>query len=99
MSSHQWEPTSGLKQPLVHEDKGADDAKDVGEPLVMEESVVESLRRPAPHLPRVRAFQEETIEEKACSDPNLQDPKDHSFVFTSVGEGPDSVVGPHKEVV
>lgn len=98
MSSHQWrsfaeEPTPDLKQPLVRESEGTENAKVVGQPLVMEESVVGSLRRPAPHFVKDSAFQEETIEEKACSDPNLHDPKDHSFMFTSVGEGPNYRVG------
>ena len=78
---------SALEQPLIREDQGTEDAKGEGEPRVMEESGLGSLRHPVPYFLQGSAFQEETIEEKACSDPNLQEPKEHSFVFKSVGEG------------
>ncbi len=84
------ESRSPLEQPLIREDKVPENEKGEGEGRVMEESVLGSLRQPAPYSLRSGAFQE-TIEEKACSDPSLQEPKEHSFMFKSVGEGPYSV--------
>lgn len=83
------ETRSPLEQPLIREDTAPENAKGEGEGRVMEESVLGSLPQPAPYSLRSSAFQE-TIEEKACSDPSLQEPKDHSFMFKSVGEGPHS---------
>lgn len=80
--------TSALEQPLIREDQGTEDAKGEGEPRVMEKSGLGTLRHPVPYFPKGSGFEEETIEEKTCSDPNLQEPKEHSFMFNSVGEGP-----------
>lgn len=80
------EHKSSLEQPLIGEDE---DAKGKGEPRVMEESGLGSLRHPVTSIVRGSTFEEEeAVEKKARSDPNLQEAKEHSFAFKSVGKVP-----------
>ena len=89
------EHRSSLQQPLIGEDEDENGAR---EPRVMEESGLGSLRHPVTPFVRGSTFEEEeAVEKKACSDPNLQDHKEHSFAFKSEGKRPTRSCVPYRK--